>query len=911
MSASTSPKFSLVVTGDVVIDHHLYRGERDTPTTDQKPGLRDFPEQGGAAVLFRLLEQVFHKDAQWSVHLGIDAPPTDEKPCGHHAYAFWSPQPKGKGEKDQEGEKDKQKKEKQENEKEKNKGSDKVWRVQLPMGYGHQDAASDASNPRQPSLNLQDPKILVLDDAGSMFRHPTRKACWRLPVEGAPEPWIVLKMSQPVAQGDLWHEVVSRFPDRLVCVVSADELRQECARISRGLSWERTVEEVRDALLNNHALAPLAQCRHLIVRFAADGVLWLDRAPSGPRAKLVFDAGGAEGGWEENREGTVFGSSTTLTAAIVYGLARSALAAEAGEVDLVPAIKAGLAAVRNLEEYGHGLDGKEIPNGFPVARLATVMTSAETKFADADVPWKRSAASPDPARVWMIVEESQRPRELAIYPPLVGLARQVVLRGKAVLDRFPHARFGELDTIDRLEIETLRSLRRLMFAYQKNAKAEKPLSIGVFGPPGAGKSFGVKQLAQEIFGEKAWLEFNLSQFNGTIDLVGAFHQVRDKVLSGVTPAVFWDEFDSKENFWLQYLLAPMQDGRFQEGQVSHWIGKCVFVFAGGTSHTYDEFAPPKDAPAPIVRDYKLKKGRDFHSRLDGYYNVVGPNRRAQRRTKWQQDADPKPDPTDVCFPLRRALLIRNLLGRKRSERIDFDSGLLDALLLVPEFKHGVRSLEKVIFELRPKDRGPIRRSALPAPEVLAMHVDAKEFNALLKRNEEFLMSEAIDELAEALHEDWRKSPNAKGKEFDRPFAQLTPIEKDDNRAKARRIPIILSLVGLGLVRQSEAESPDEPPPDFLKDYLESLHLELLAEAEHDGWMEQRLANGWRKGPRSNQKKLHPLLIPYCDLPNEEQEKDRVTIRELPGIVEDAGYRIIWLRDSTGAAAPPKGNPATS
>jgi len=46
-------------------------------------------------------------------------------------------------------------------------------------------------------------------------------------------------------------------------------------------------------------------------------------------------------------------------------------------------------------------------------------------------------------------------------------------------------------------------------------------------------------------------------------LNGAFHQVRDLALSGRTPVVFWDEFDSRELLWLQYLLAPMQDGRFQ------------------------------------------------------------------------------------------------------------------------------------------------------------------------------------------------------------------------------------------------------------------------------------------------------------------------------------------------------------
>ena len=78
-------------------------------------------------------------------------------------------------------------------------------------------------------------------------------------------------------------------------------------------------------------------------------------------------------------------------------------------------------------------------------------------------------------------------------------------------------------------------------------------------------------------------EFNLSQFQDAPDLNGAFHQVRDLALAGLTPVVLWDEFDSRDLHWLQYLLAPMQDGRFQDGQLNHAIGKSVFIFAGGTS----------------------------------------------------------------------------------------------------------------------------------------------------------------------------------------------------------------------------------------------------------------------------------------------------------------------------------------
>jgi hypothetical protein len=85
--------------------------------------------------------------------------------------------------------------------------------------------------------------------------------------------------------------------------------------------------------------------------------------------------------------------------------------------------------------------------------------------------------------------------------------------------------------------------------------------------------------------------------------------VRDRVLAGEMPVVFWDEFDSRAYFWLQYLLAPMQDGRFQHGQLNHSIGKCVFVFAGGTSFNFGAFKA-KSGDRDAEAKFKLAKGPD-------------------------------------------------------------------------------------------------------------------------------------------------------------------------------------------------------------------------------------------------------------------------------------------------------------
>lgn len=875
----------LVVTGEIVIDHHIYGGERFFPSMKDARGVRAWRELGGADLVRRLLDELLATEAEqrkqskpdtkdefdptdWRARLGVEAPPINEAPCESHAFALWRPYPAEKGKKDL------------------------VWRSDRMLGFGDPENDGPDQTIRR-TAEAPASRILVLDEMGFRFRSSVHKDCWLLP-DGEKPDWIVLKMSRPVAQGDLWFELTERYADRLVCVISADDLRQECVSLSVGLSWERTIDEMRAIIGQNPALGSLRKCAHLIVRFRTDGALWIDRSKADePRATLVYDASNAEGIWETRFDGGVAGYSSVLTAALAFTLARAVSAKTDDKIDLCGAIEGGLFASRDLLASGHGRVGKEPPCGFPAKRLAKVILSPASDFSRMSAPFsKESEPLPRGTANWSIVEFSQRTISGHALPSLVGLARQLVLKGERAIKRLPHARFGVMTSVDRIEIETLRSIRRLMLDYRVQERPKKPLSIGVFGPPGAGKSFGVKQLANEVFGKEAWLEFNLAQFDGPADLMGAFHQVRDLVLSGITPVVFWDEFDSNAYKWLQYLLAPMQDGRFQEGQLNHAVGKCVFVFAGGTSATFAAFGPrPEDTEA--VTRFRLQKGPDFHSRLDAFYNVLGPN----QRQVTDASGAPVLDPSDVCYPLRRALLIRALLGCRGDEQLDFDSDLLDALLLVPKYLHGARSLEKLILQLKPAHNGPVRRSSLPSAAQLAMHVDAGAFADILNRNEAFRISRAIEPMATAIHETWRALAAKDGwkmqPHLDKPYAELAEIDKEDNRAAARRIPDVLALAGMGITDAKTPASRHLGNGEIQAHLVH--HLERLSEAEHDGWMEHRIKNGWTYRPMSDYAKhIHKLLIPYEKLPEIEKDKDRNAVRHYPQMVKRAGYRIVWL-----------------
>jgi hypothetical protein len=937
----------IVVVGDVVVDHHVYEGERSTPAATQSRGVQVVRENGGAYSLFRLLSSVFAEPRKQSqtaesqsgqensqsapiavpnLEFGLTLPDPHGQPCGHHALAVFRQYPKYA----QHSNPDEAKK--------------KVWRADLLLGYGHDTiqsneapkASSECAWFEPKSKTKGSPDLLILDDAGFAFRNSP--ACWMLPEDPSQGPkWIILKMSRPVCRGGLW-QALQPYLVRLIVVVSAAELRHESAAISMGLSWERTVEDLAIAIKTDSILSRLRDCRHLIVNFSADGALWIDNpsptntvGESPLKAQLIYDASSIEGQWSEQAPGEVFGYMSCMVAAVTSATVQQSNLTALPTLDLSSAIGSGLAAMRNLRLLGHGEVNATSPKGYPVARLAEVLRGTAREFSRCGVPWKHLAERNSRSHApWSIAVQSQLASGGELTPvPLSGLAYQVVQRGRRMLNHLPHAKFGNLFTIDRTEIETLRTLRKLMQTYKKGCGAGgavgKPLSIGVFGPPGAGKSFGVKQIANEIFGKSAWLEFNLSQFADS-DLIGALHQVRDKVLEVGIPVVFWDEFDARQYHWLQYLLAPMQDGRFQEGQLSHPIGHCVFIFAGATSNTFQQFGPPRASANSTTEQkeawnkYVLAKGPDFLSRLDGYYNVLGPNPRKVTNA----GGTVVDDSSDTCAPVRRALLLRQFFCGGQNHRLNIDAGLLRALLEVPTYRNGARSLEKLALSLKPNEPiGAIRRSSLGSPEQLAMFVDFpvttagaspsasalstwgvltpaeifSRFMGLCRQHEAFQTEEMIESLAAAVHGYYQQRATQPGMTIqeinDREFAMLPEDSKESNRAAARRISEVLAVAGLKLVKQSEATGLAADHDAVIAAHIEQ-HLENMAELEHDLWCEERQCQGWRQGsPRDNARKIHPLLVHYMDLPENEKDKDRNQIRSYPGIVADAGLRITF------------------
>ena len=85
------------------------------------------------------------------------------------------------------------------------------------------------------------------------------------------------------------------------------------------------------------------------------------------------------------------------------------------------------------------------------------------------------------------------------------------------------------------------------------------------------------------------------------------------------------------------------------------------------------------------------------------------------------------------------------------------------------------------------------------------------------------------------------------------------------------------------------------PKDTSRIVLPEELLELteeMARNVHEVWAAGRLAEGWKYGEaRDEARKLHPCLVDYDSLPDEEKEYDRRTAIETLKLIVSLGFEI--------------------
>lgn len=590
------------------------------------------------------------------------------------------------------------------------------------------------------------PDLLVIQDSGLGFR-----ACrdgWPEALSGLadrlPE-HIILKLGQ---YGDIpENPLLDRIEElglslHTTIVTSLSDLRSCAVKVGISLSWERMLEEVVGAVRSANCPfwdkdSQSLKYKQVIVTIGASGAVMVGNKVN----TLIFDCRGQEGDFAAGYPGQMIGYNTCVMAALAAGWTDNPVAP-----DWAGSVYRGIALARLLHIKGFDVveEGAYKHLQYPCTMLAQAYRQwisepatglpVEGNSVDLSIFIDEQGLAINPKRLgkWTILEnmllkdlhQKDYLKNTRNIEAVSECASNIVIYGpRTALTNVPIENVGSWYSADRQEVEGVRSVNNAMKSYLQLQKTQTPLCVGVFGPPGAGKSFVIKEIAKGLgIDGDAQLTFNLSQFQFSSELLTAFHQIRDLNLKGKTPLVFWDEFDTpcegQPLGWLQYFLAPMQDGEFTDQGRTHPLGRGIYVFAGATKHSFEEFRLGNDA-----KDRDAKKP-DFISRLRAYINIRGIN------------GDPN-TVEDRLYMIRRAFILRQYLEIaapqiKSDGQIEIEAGVLDAFLRVSQYLHGARSMDTLVKMSSLYDKRKYELSSLPPDHILKMHVNIEEFNALTR-----------------------------------------------------------------------------------------------------------------------------------------------------------------------------------
>jgi hypothetical protein len=607
---------------------------------------------------------------------------------------------------------------------------------------------------------------IIIDDAGSEFRKSTATDELREAIKRHDaKPLVIAKISHPLNDTVLWDALASvagRLED-LIVVITGDTLRASGCDVSRRLSWDRTLADVDSRFRDNGqaTIGMLARCRHAVIVFGSDAAIVNSAAGSQPRRlTLVFDPSRAEGDFARLCLESMPGATTAFLATLAASVAAGNQPDQ--HAPIAAAATEGLARARLLMLFGFVPSGAKEPPAFaldfPVREIFNSDTTGswrDTLAATFEIrkqhlredflsfaSFEVQAAGLSEGRYFSILE-AQSPEEETQRKWIDAIVRTGAPTAEA---NIPYAQIGDLRTFDPTEAESYRAIANVMTEYQRRIDGidsprrdiPRPISFAVFGPPGAGKSTGVTQIAREIFDESTErLTFNLAQFSSAEELPPVFHRIRDHFLRGRLPFVLFDEFDSATGGalgWLRHFLAPMQDGEFLEHGHVHPIGAAVFVFAGGTRESMEHFQTygfekVEERKHYYNETFRAAKGPDFVSRLRGHVDIKGINDTSIRSSE------------DRFWMIRRASALHatlldlapGLVVDRRVRDDAIDPPVFNALLRVRKYNHGIRSMRAVVEMSTLGGRRRFVTADLPSDDHLSLHVSSDFHDRLRDR----------------------------------------------------------------------------------------------------------------------------------------------------------------------------------
>ena len=222
--------------------------------------------------------------------------------------------------------------------------------------------------------------------------------------------------------------------------------------------------------------------------------------------------------------------------------------------------------------------------------------------------------------------------------------------------------------------------------------------------------------------------------------------------------------------------------------------------------------------------------------------------------------------------------------------LDDDSNALGAALMI---RQQVRALEIPIVIRMTQDAGlaTLLRGEEDKPEGFA---NLHAFGLFDHTCTPDLISRCTYEiLARAIHEDYFRIERAKGHTPETnpsavPWGELEETYKKSNRRAAEHIRVKLDAIGCDIAITTDWDTPRfEFTPE---------EVELLAQMEHERWVEEKLSDRWRYNPTKDlEKKTIPYLVPWDDLSETDKDKDRNQVRNLPAFLAKARFEIYRTR----------------
>lgn len=436
---------------------------------------------------------------------------------------------------------------------------------------------------------------------------------------------------------------------------------------------------------------------HIVVQIQYDGALIFSPNLNNDGELLIFK-GDQPDSFKRKGYGTVVAAGIVF----VYSLVEECLLRDHSYNELTQGVRKALARIRKMTMEGYvgptqDVNGNEwklgMPTNLPLEQIRDVETKDIITYG-----FSEPLGSMDVA-FQIVTGNDEELREKTVFT------------------------LGDLITSSPEYAQTLLRLTSRLDNHVASGKGV--FSYTIFGGPGSGKSFVAEQIANSIDPNEEKFErqiFNLSQLADPTRLVDAFKKIQSIGLKGKIPFILWDEFDSFHNGsqcgWISSFLMPMQDAKYFDGMSNQNLGKCIFVFVGGTFKDDEEFGvwTSKD-------EAKSLKGPDFHSRLDSSVTVPAVSLAKTSIT------------VNDSAKLVRAVMLRIFL-KKHKHLTHITEEVLAYLLHVP-LQYGIRSLQRIVTASELRKTTCFNLYHLPPQDVLQLHVDPSATN-LNRSVEEYL-----------------------------------------------------------------------------------------------------------------------------------------------------------------------------